>query len=144
MPTSFDEIIDLALITIDDYKLRKLYDLSSEQFQTYCDGFLISAIPNFYRCRHSLEFIESDRTFVEDLSLLEKKILADLYGIEWARNELQNAAQLRLKLQVPSSFKNHSSAQHIKELSSYIRTLEIDVDLKFTNYELQNIEALDI
>lgn len=144
MPTSFDEIIDLALITIDDYKLRKLYDLSIEQFQTYCDGFLISAIPNFYRCRHSLEFIESDRTFVEDLSLLEKKILADLYGIEWARNELQNAAQLRLKLQVPSSFKNHSSAQHIKELSSYIRTLEIDVDLKFTNYELQNIEALDI
>ena len=63
MPTSFDEIIDLALTLIDDYKLVKLYNQSQPKFLAYCDSVLIAAIPNFFRCNQSLEYAAETRNF---------------------------------------------------------------------------------
>ena len=48
--TTFDDIIDLALVKVNDYRLTKLYKQSEADFQTYVDGFLISAIPSFVAC----------------------------------------------------------------------------------------------
>ena len=39
--TSFDDIIDLALIIVNDYRLSKLFLQDENSFKTYCDGFLI-------------------------------------------------------------------------------------------------------
>lgn len=46
MPTSFDNIEDLALVTVNDYKLLNLYNKNKDQFNQWVDGFLISAVPN--------------------------------------------------------------------------------------------------
>lgn len=86
MPTSFDQVIDLALVTVDDYKLTKLYNQSQEGFQKWCDGFLLSAIPNFFQCRQSLDYDLTTRQFVSELTNTEISILADLWIIEWVNN----------------------------------------------------------
>lgn len=52
--TSFDEIIDIALVKVDDYKIMKAYNQSQDVFKQYCDGFLINAIPNSFNANSLL------------------------------------------------------------------------------------------
>lgn len=134
MATSFDAVIDLALNTIDDYKLGKLYNQSKEGFKKYCDGFLLSAVPNFYRCRQPLDYDAEAREFAADLSSLEISILADLWIIEWFNREYRNSAQIANKLNVASSFTSHSAAQNLKEKVSTIQWLRESVDKKISKY----------
>lgn len=146
MPTPFDNIEDLALIVVKDYKIDKLYQQSQlnqtpEQFQQYLDGFLISAIPNFNRCQQDLSVDLANRQFNASLTYMEQSILADLWVIEWFNKETQDATQIQNKLQVSSAFTSHSASQNLKEKSTYIDKLKENVDLKITQYQLLNISS---
>lgn len=144
MPTSFDEIIDLALTLIDDYKLIKLYNQSEEKFIKYCDGLLLSAIPNFFRCNQSLDFSLEDRQFNNQLTNAEISILADLWVLEWFKKETQDSRKINALLQSSGSFKSHSAAQNLKEKSSYLDGLREKISQKMTEYQLQNIDNISI
>ena len=144
MPTSFDEIIDLALTLIDDYKLIKLYNQSEEKFIKYCDGLLLSAIPNFFRCNQSLDFSLDDRQFNNQLTNAEISILADLWVLEWFKKETQDSRKINALLQSSGSFKSHSAAQNLKEKSSYLDGLREKISQKMTEYQLQNIDNISI
>lgn len=144
MPTSFDEIIDLALALIDDYKLRKLYDISQTKFLSQCDSYLIAAIPNFTRCNQSLEYDASVRQFLNTLTPLEISILADLWVLEWFNKETQDSRKINALLQSSGSFKTHSAAQNLKEKAAYLDSLREKVEQKMTNYQLQNIDDISI
>ena len=142
MPTSFDQIIDLALVTVDDYKLTKLYNQSYEGFQKWCDGFLLSAIPNFFQCRQSLDYDLSTRQFVSELTETEISILADLWVISWLLRETQNSAKINALLQTSGSFKTHAASQNLKEKSAYLDGLREKVYQKITDYQLQDISNI--
>ena len=144
MPTSFDTIIDLALTLIDDYKLIKLYNQSEEKFIKYCDGLLLSAIPNFFRCNQSLDFSLEDRQFNNQLTNAEISILADLWVLEWFKKETQDSRKINALLQSSGSFKSHSAAQNLKEKSSYLDGLREKISQKMTEYQLQNIDNISI
>ena len=144
MPTSFDTIIDLALTLIDDYKLIKLYNQSQVKFLTFCDGLLISAIPNFFRCNQSLDYDTTLRQFNNELSSAEISILADLWILEWFKKETQDSRKINALLQSSGSFKSHSAAQNLKEKTSYLDGLREKVEQKMTNYQLQNLDNITI
>lgn len=135
--TSFDEIIDLALVTVNDYRLSKLAGQGEENFNTYVDGFLISSIPYFPECRHSLDFDAEQRQFESDLTNLEKSILANLWVIQWYARDNQTYALYRQHLQSASSFKNHSESQNLKENSIYLDKLREELDRQKISYQLQ-------
>lgn len=135
--TSFDEIIDLALVTVNDYRLSKLAEQGEENFNTYVDGFLISSIPYFPECRQSLDFDEEQRQFESDLTNLEKSILANLWIIQWYSRDNQTYALYRQHLQSASSFKNHSESQNLKENSIYLDKLREELDRQKISYQLQ-------
>ena len=135
--TSFDEIIDLALVTVNDYRLSKLVEQGEENFNTYVDGFLISSIPYFPECRQSLSFDEEKRQFESDLTNLEKSILANLWIIQWYARDNQTYALYRQHLQAASSFKNHSESQNLKENSVYLDKLREELDRQKISYQLQ-------
>ena len=137
--TTFDDVIDLALIKVNDYRLSKLYNKSEADFQTYVDGFLISAIPSFVECRQSLEYDLNTRTFTVDLTDLEKSILADLWIISWYERDNNTYAFYRQHLQSSSSFKNHSESQNLKENSTYLDKLREELDRKKISYQLENL-----
>lgn len=142
MPTSFDQVIDLALVTVDDYKLVKLYNQSQQGFQQWCDGFLLSAIPNFFQCRQSLDYDVTTRQFVSDLTETEISILADLWVISWLLRETQNSAKINALLQTSGSFKTHAASQNLKEKSAYLDGLREKVYQKITDYQLQDISSI--
>lgn len=144
MPTSFDEIIDLALTLIDDYKLIKLYNQSQTKFLTYCDSLLIAAIPNFFRCNQSLEYTAETRQFSNELTNAEISILADLWILEWFKKETQDSRKINALLQSSGSFKSHSAAQNLKEKSTYLDGLREKIEQKITNYQLQNIDNISL
>lgn len=135
--TSFDEIIDLALVTVNDYRLSKLAGQGEENFNTYVDGFLISSIPYFPECRQSLDFDAEQRQFESDLTNLEKSILANLWVIQWYARDNQTYALYRQHLQSASSFKNHSESQNLKENSIYLDKLREELDRQKISYQLQ-------
>ena len=144
MPTSFDEIIDLALTLIDDYKLRKLYNQSEAKFLMFCDSLLLAAIPNFFRCNQSLDYDTATRQFNNQLTSLEISILADLWILEWFKKETQDSRKINALLQSSGSFKSHSAAQNLKEKTTYLDGLREKVSQKMTNYQLQNIDNISI
>jgi len=138
--TSFDDVIDLALVEINDYRLTKLYEnQTSEDFNNYVDGFLITAIPLFTKCRQSLEYNLDERTFLNDLTISEQSILAKLWVLQWYRKDNQTYALYRQHLQNSGSFKNHSESQNLKENSTYADKLKEEIDRLTVAYQLENI-----
>lgn len=136
--TSFDDVIDLALVTVNDYRLSKLITQGVADFNTYVDGFLISAIPFFPECKQDLSYNLDERTFNVDLTLLEKSILANLWVIQWYSRDNQTYALYRQHLQAASSFKNHSESQNLKENSAYLDKLREELDRQKVAYQLQS------
>lgn len=137
--TSFDEIIDIALVKVDDYKIMKAYNQSQDVFKQYCDGFLINAIPNFFQCKQSLDYNVDKRKFISDLTNVEISILADFWVIEWFNREIQNSTKINALLQTSGSFKTHAASQNLKEKGAYIDILREKVYQKITDYLLQDI-----
>lgn len=140
MATSFDTIEELALTIVSDYKIAKLYTASVPDFQVYCDGFLISAIPNFTDCNQSLEYNLTTRTFNSDLTQLEISILADFWVIAWLLKETQDSTQIALKLSTTGGFETHSEAQNLKEKNAWLDKLRERVYQRITDYQLLNFE----
>lgn len=139
--TSFDTIIDNALVIVNDYKLAKLYNQSVAEFQTYCDGFLINAIANFTQCNQDLSYDEVNREFSVDLTPIEINILAMLWVIAWWKKETYNASQIALKLKVSSSFTYNSESQNFKEKQNIIDKLGEEVNRKITDYLLLSLDS---
>ena len=143
MATSFDTIIDRALVTVEDYKLLKLINTSQDNFNAWCDGFLISAIPNFLNCRQILDYDMDKREFTEDLTNMEISILADLWVIAWWERETNDSTKINALLQTNNSFKTHSASQNLKEKDARISSLYTKVSQKMMNdYELQYLDEI--
>lgn len=136
--TSFDDVIDLALVTVNDYRLSKLATQGIVEFNTYVDGLLISAIPLFPECKQDLSYNLDERTFDSDLTNLEKSILANLWIIQWYARDNQTYALYRQHLQATSSFKNHSESQNLKENSIYLDKLREELDRQKVAYQFQS------
>lgn len=143
MATSFDVIGERAMSVIDDYKLRKLRDVSIEAFESRIDSFVLNAIPRFWQCNTSLAYDVEERQFEADLSNLEVQILADHCVIAWWESETNVAAQIALKLKISSSFTFNSESQNFKEKQSVLDKLREEVDRQTTNYLLQDLSSYD-
>lgn len=118
MATSFDDVIDLALLTIQDYKLDKLANTNSTAFQTFCDGILIRSLPTFYQCVNDLTYNTTSRTFNGTLSNMEISILADIFVYTWFERIVNNVTQMENKMS-PTDFKHYSEAENLKQKSEY-------------------------
>lgn len=149
MPTSFNEVIDLGLIPVDDYKLNKLYINDPEEFYKFCDGLLIRAIPNFVNCNQSLEYVVDYsknppvREFVNTLTMYEIDILADYWVLEWFKRETQVATRINAALQNSGSFRTHSESANLKAKESYLNGLRVKVAQKCIDYESMNLSAIE-
>ena len=140
--TSFDTVIDRALVIVNDYKLAKLYEKSVSDFKTYCDGHLMTAVSKFYQCRQSLTYNSTARTFDVDLTDLEITILSSFWVIGWWEQQLNNASQIELKLKTSSSFTFNSEAQNMKEKKSIIDRLYEEVKRLINDYEIIGLTSL--
>lgn len=145
MGTPFDVIIDLALTSIKDSALLALYNKSEARFLKQCDSWLISAIPNFSRCRQDLTYNIETREFDVELTNLEISILADLWALEWWKTQRNNNLAINNALVTSGSFKlSHSPATNLKEKTATMNGIREQVEQKMTAYQLQDIDNISI
>lgn len=143
MATSFDVIGERAMSVIDDYKLRKLWNVNIDMFESKIDSFILNAIPRFWQCNSSLAYDAQDRQFEADLNTMEIQILADYCVITWWEGETNVASQIALKLKTPNSFSFNSESQNFKEKQNVLDKLREEVDRQTTNYLLQDLSSYD-
>ena len=143
MATSFDVIGERAMSVIDDYKLRKLWDVNIDMFESRIDSFILNAIPRFWQCNSSLAYDTQGRQFEADLNTMEIQILADYCVITWWEGETNVASQIALKLKTSNSFSFNSESQNFKEKQNVLDKLREEVDRQTTNYLLQDLSSYD-
>src|SRR5574344_1573407 len=118
MGTAFSTVADIALITIQDYKIDKLYATSQTDWATYLAGFVTLAIPNFTNSKIDLSYNATTYTFDNVLGTSEIDILAYWTVYEWFTREIQNVSQFNLTM-TPNDFKRYAEGQNLKEKSEY-------------------------
>src|SRR5699024_4678753 len=101
MNTRFEEIYDVALVVIQDYKLDNVYKSDPEVFYTFMRGLLTVGIPYFNGCLNDLSYSSEEieilnegeepikRTvyfFNNELTLKEKSILSKIVVYNWFKS----------------------------------------------------------
>jgi hypothetical protein len=136
--TLFSDIYDLFLIEVRDYKLDNLYQSSPTDFDTYLQGFLIKAIPDFDNCNQDLEdFDLVNKQFTATLTLREQTILSELMALKWLTKEVNDVNQFTLHL-TDTDFKHYSEAQNLKEKIEHRDRMREIIDQKMLSYGLKN------
>ncbi len=139
MGTSYEQIFDLALVSIEDYKLNQLYTTSPEDFLEVMKGFMLRAVPNFDNCVKNLSDRDDDSNlFNISLSDVEKDIIADWMVIVWLDKEINDAKQITGMLQNKNEAHRYSEAQNLTSKTARRTQLHEGVRNKMTRYGLRN------
>ena len=137
--TSYDDIIDLALVSIEDYRLNKLSVNSPQDFKTVLDGFMIKGLSSFDNCAKDLtDRNDTQRQFNFVLSDIEKDILADYTIIAWLDKEINDTGQITGMLQNKNEATRYSEANNLKSKMDLRVIKNEDVSVKKSSYTLRN------
>lgn len=137
--TPFEEIYDLAMLTIEDYRLDYLYQNDPEAFSLQFQGWLEKAVAKFDGSVTCLEYNIYDARFRNRLSKKEKDILADyivMFWFEWNKN---SAEQINLQLQGRDKKRNAESS-NLKEKAIVLDKLREKVRQDVTDYQLNHFD----
>lgn len=155
MGTRFEEIYDLALVVIQDYKLDNIYKTNPEVFYTFMRGLLTVGIPDFNGCLNDLSYnyeeietLNEGQTikvkryyFNNELTPKEKTILSKIVVYNWFKGKVQDVRQFELHLST-RDFQIKSEANNLKEKSTYLDKLKEDYLQEINEYQSANLDKL--
>ena len=140
MATSFDSVIDMALVIIRDYKLDALYD--TDAFNLILQGYMLKALPKFeVSCVKSLAYDLENRTFIEELDSIEIDIISDWTVIMWYTDQLQDVLEIKEPLR-DVDFNRFATGQNLKLRQSYLEELRRKAKQDATNYQFLHINDI--
>ena len=150
--TNFESIYNLSLVTVGDYKLKKLISIDSEQFYEYMRSLLTVGIPEFSGCLQSLDYTSQQETdtngntytayyFVNDLTTKEQAILARLVIIKWWEQKLQEVTVFQGSIP-DRDFSKMEIANGLKQKSEYKDKLYDEVARLVSEYQCDNLSKL--
>ena len=142
MATSFDSVIDMALIIIRDYKLDALYDSDENSFKQVLQGYMLKGLPKFeVSSIKSLEYNLTNREFVEDLDDVEIDIISDWTVIMWYTDQIQDVLEFKEPLS-DVDFKRLATGQNLKPRQAYLQELRRKAKQDATNYQFMHMNEL--
>lgn len=142
MATSFDSVIDMALIIIRDYKLDQLYESDAESFNLILQGYMLKALPKFaVSCVKSLAYDLDNKTFIEELDDIEIDIISDWIVIMWYTDQLQDVLEFKEPLR-DVDFNRFATGQNLKLRQSYLEELRRKAKQDATNYQFLHINNI--
>lgn len=137
--TPYDAIIDLALVSIEDYRLNNIATTDPEAFKEILTGFMIRGLANFTWCKQDLDNRDDElKQFNVTLTTLEKSILADYTVIAWLDKEINDTRQITAMMQNKNEAHRYSEANNLKAKEEWRVKLYEDVGVKKTDYSLIN------
>ena len=141
--TNFEDIYDLAKVTMIDYKLDNLAIKNYDAFLTYFRSLLTKGMCEFDGCLTSLDYTKVDDKyyFNADLSTKEKSILAKLIVKTWWEQGIQDVRVYQPHMS-SKNFKQLQESQSLKQKSEYKDKLDEDLGREITNYQLANMDKL--
>ena len=142
MATSFDSVIDMALIIIRDYKLDALYDSDENSFKQVLQGYMLKGLPKFeVSSIKSLEYNLTNREFVEYLDDIEIDIISDWTVIMWYTDQIQDVLEFKEPLS-DVDFKRLATGQNLKPRQAYLQELRRKAKQDATNYQFMHMNEL--
>lgn len=153
MGTNVEEVYDMALVTIRDYRLDNLAKADYDAFLKYLQGLLTKGIPEFTGDILGDLTIEENTTVDEDgnetttynfmriLTPKEILILAETVVYNWVQSIQNDAVLLRGHLGV-KEFKQLEISAGMKQRSEYIDKLFEKIHYDITQLQLDNLDKL--
>ena len=142
--TPYDDIIDLALVSIEDYHLNKLAINSPNDFNIVLEGFMIRGLANFENCNKDLsQRSDKDRLFKVKLDEIEKSIIADYTVISWLDKEINDVRQITGMMQNQKEAHRYSEANNLNAKVHRRDQLMEQVATKKTTYSLNKVDWLN-
>ena len=153
MGTNVEEVYDMALVTIRDYRLDNLAKADYDAFLKYLQGLLTKGIPEFTGDILGDLTIEENTIVDEDgnetttynfmrvLTPKEISILAETVVYNWVQSIQNDAVLLRGHLGV-KEFKQLEISAGMKQRSEYIDKLFEKIHYDITQLQLDNLDKL--
>lgn len=142
--TSYDDILDLALVSIEDYHLNRLSVDSPKDFNIVLEGFMVRGLANFENCKHDLSNRnDEERVFNFELSEIEKSILADYTVIAWLDKEINDVRQITGMMQNNKEAHRYSEANNLNAKINRRNQLTEEVATKKTTYSFSKSNWLN-
>src|SRR5258706_1805423 len=131
--TTFQEIFDFFMSTIQDYRLTNLFNVSQPDFNTFLSAWLIQAIPEFINCDQVLTY--SSNTFDATLTQKNINVLSLLMKKLWLEWEIDSVLQMENLVQ-DRDFRTFSSSQNMTAKQARFNMLKEEVSQQLVNYGL--------
>ena len=150
--TPFLNIYNLAIVTIGDYKIKKLIATDPNSFYTYMRSLLTTGTLNFYGCLQSLDYISMEEVdvnddpitvwyFVENLTKDEQLILARTVIVQWWEQKLQDVTVFQGSIP-DRDFSKMEIANGLKQKSEYKDKLTEEIGRYINEYQCDNLSKL--
>lgn len=139
MATTLEDVGDLFLAQVQDYKLDALYASSILNFNLLLESWLLMAIDEFGVCTQALVYNEDTQEFSLTLTTKNKLMLAKIMLKYWMRKELHNVLQMNNLLQ-DADFKTYSAASNVKEKRAMYEDLCAEIDHELNLYEYAGVD----
>ena len=142
--TSYDDILDLALVSIEDYHLNRLAVDSPKDFNIVLEGFMVRGLANFENCRKDLSDRDDTlRVFNCELSEIEKSIIADYTVIAWLDKEINDVRQITGMMQNNKEAHRYSEANNLNAKINRRNQLIEEIATKKTTYSFSQSKWLN-
>lgn len=142
MATSLSEVYDVFMMTITDYRLTDLFNLSQPDFENYLQSWLKFSILDFSVCDQSLLFDNTTNQFFVDLTDENKIILSKLMTKYWLQKAVNDVTQFNLHV-TDRDFKVASESQNLREKVAYLNVVKEDCSQLLQDYGYRKIPWTD-
>lgn len=150
--TTFNEIYDLMMVIINDYKIDQLYQKDKNVFYEYLRGFLINGLSDFDCIKpltYHKELIIKDNNVKEEIFVFdyeldddEKKIISEIAVSKYFKRLIQDV-KARMPYMSQREFKKEATAPVMKENDKWYRELVSEYTQDISNYNIKHIKELE-
>ena len=137
--TSLNEVYDLFLQLVQDYKLMDLFNTSEVDFENYVQAWLEFAITDFNMCDQNLDFDDTTKKFSSVLTRDNKNILDSLMMKYWLTKTVNDITQINLHI-TDRDFKVASEAQNLKEKSAHLNMVRESCSQLLVDYGYKRVD----
>lgn len=137
--TSLNEVYDLFMQQITDYRLIDLFDASEFDFENYVQSFLEFAIVDFRECDQDLNFNDTTKEFSVVLTRDNKVILATLMMKYWMQKNVNDITQMNLHV-TDRDFKVASEALNIREKVAQLNVVKEQCSQLLIDYSYSKLD----
>ena len=137
--TYANDIYDLFMTQVTDYRLTALFNQSRVDFETFLEAWLRSSIVDFSICDQPLNYSQVTKAFDSLLTDANQIVLASLMVKYWLKKEVADVTQFRLHV-ADRDFKLNNEATNLKEKVAYYNLVREDCSQMLNDYGYKRVD----